>query len=516
MNGPVAGLEAGAPSGVASGIAVAARSVSKRYGGVQALLDASLEIRSGTVHGLVGENGAGKSTLVKILAGAIAPDAGEVLIGGEPVTLGSPAEARRRGISVVHQELSLFPHLAVPSNVYAGRELHRSLGWLEEQRMHDEIVVTLDEIGWTVPLDRPVGRLTLAEQQMVEIVRAFHHRADLVLLDEPNSALTEAESEALFAAIRRFRDRGQAFLLVSHRIDEVLAIADEVTVLRDGRVVHQAAARDLTVREAVRLMVGAVGTGAATPPREFASDAPVSLEVENLAAGRLLDVSVRLHEGEIVGVAGLDGSGVQDLFDALFGTRSQQAGSCRLQGEPYAPASPGDAIARGVASIPADRRTDGLLMARPVSENVVLVILDRLRERRWFVADGAIRQTAQRFVERLRIRTAGVGSSVATLSGGNQQKVVLSKWLAMRPRLLLLNDPTRGIDVGAKAEVHDVVRELATEGMAILVWSSEYDELLGLCHRILVLHEGRLLREFDPSVTTRRDLLLAVVGGEAT
>jgi ABC-type sugar transport system ATPase subunit len=372
----------------------------------------------------------------------------------------------------------------------------------------------MEDIGWTVPLDRPVGRLTLAEQQMVEIVRAFHHRADLVLLDEPNSALTEAESEDLFAAVRRFRARGQAFLLVSHRLDEVLAIADEVTILRDGKVVHHAPARDLSLRDAVRLMVGAVST--TVPERATATVGPVSLEVDGLRTGRLEQLSFDLHEGEIVGVAGLDGSGVQDLFDALFGVRRHEAGACRFRGEPYEPGSPGDAIARGVASIPADRRTDGLLMARPVSENIALVVLDRLRSRRWFVSDGAIRQVARRFVERLRIRTSSVDSSVTTLSGGNQQKVVLSKWLAMRPRLLLLNDPTRGIDVGAKAEVHDVVRELAGEGMAILVWSSEYDELLGLCDRILVLHEGRLLREADPATTTRRDLLLAVVGGEAT
>jgi ABC-type sugar transport system ATPase subunit len=260
-------------------------------------------------------------------------------------------------------------------------------------------------------------------------------------------------------------------------------------------------------------MVGTVST--TIPERAAATVGPVSLEVDGLRSGRLEELSFDLHEGEIVGVAGLDGSGVADLFDALFGVRRHESGTCRFRDEPYEPGSPGDAIARGVASIPADRRTDGLLMARPVSENIALVVLDRLRSRRWFVGDRAIRQVAQRFVERLRIRTASVDSSVTTLSGGNQQKVVLSKWLATRPRLLLLNDPTRGIDVGAKAEVHDVVRELAGEGMAILVWSSEYDELLGLCDRILVLHEGRLLREADPATTTRRDLLLAVVGGEA-
>ena len=493
---------------------VAARSISKRYGGIRALADVSVEIWPGTVHALLGENGAGKSTLVKILAGAVRPDEGEVRVAGRALALASPAEARRSGIAVVHQELSLFPALKVVSNVYAGNENRGPFGWIRSRRMRDDLSRTMADIGWSISLDRDVGSLTLAEQQMVEIMRAFHFKADLVLLDEPNSSFTDMESKALYDAVRRFRARGQAFLLVSHRLDEALAIADHVTILRDGRVVHAAAAADLTVRDAVQFMVGAKAK--ATPAaRKPPADAPVRLKASKISAGRLRDLSLDLGQGEIVGVAGLEGSGVQELFDALFGTRKLDGGALQLDGIDYRPRSPADAVRYGIASIPADRRTEGLMMNRAVAENIVLVILGRLRSALGFVRDGAIREAAQRFIDRFRIRVADAEMDVVTLSGGNQQKVVLAKWLALKPVVLLLNDPTRGIDVGAKAEVHAVVRELAAEGVAILVWSSESDELLGLCDRIVVLHKGAKSADLDPARIDRRDLVLAIVGEEA-
>jgi ribose transport system ATP-binding protein len=467
------------------------------------------------VHALLGENGAGKSTLVKILAGAVRPDEGEVRVAGRALTLNSPAEARRNGIAVVHQELSLFPALNVVSNVYAGSERHGAFGWMYGRRMREDLAQTMAEIGWSIGLDSEVGDLTLAEQQMVEIVRAFHFKADLVLLDEPNSSFTDTESKALYDAVRRFRARGQAFLLVSHRLDEALAIADFVTILRDGRVVGSAPAAELTVRDAVQLMVGsATKESRSTAPRP-SDEMPVRLQSSRLDTDRLHDLSFELRRGEILGVAGLEGSGVQELFDALFGTRRLDGGSLRLDGVAYRPRSSADAIRQGVGSIPADRRVDGLMMNRAVDENIVLVILGRLGSRLGVVSEGAIRKAAKRFIERFRIRVATADTDVATLSGGNQQKVVLAKWLALKPVILLLNDPTRGIDVGAKAEVHEVIRELAAEGVAILVWSSESEELLGLCHRILVLHKGGKAAELDPAKIGRRDLLLAIVGEDA-
>ncbi len=450
--------------------AVAVRSISKHYGATRALTDVGLEIGAGTVHALLGENGAGKSTMVKILAGAVAPDAGEIIIGGRPVTLRAPAEARREGIAVVHQELSLFPALPVVSNVYAGNELSDRLGGMRLDAMRAALETTLAEVGWNIPLDRPVGTLTLAEQQMVEIVRAIHFNARLVLLDEPNSALTESESVALFDAVRRLRAKGQAFLLVSHRLDEVLAIADHVTILRDGRLVHSAPASTLTIKDCVQFMVGSTESIA---PRRTAAKAPagpVRLLAERVAAGNLRELSLGVRRGEVVGVAGLEGSGVQALFEMLFGTRPLEQGSVAIDGAAYAPRSPADAIAAGVASIPADRRTEGLLADRTIADNIVLVILRRLQSILGFLRDDTLRATARQFADRFRIKAAGVDAGVMTLSGGNQQKVVLAKWLATKPGVLLLNDPTRGIDVGAKAEVHAVVRELAAEGVAVLVW----------------------------------------------
>jgi ribose transport system ATP-binding protein len=499
---------------VATQPAVVARNISKRYGGTRALADVNLVVRPGTVHALLGENGAGKSTLVKILSGSVHPDEGTIEIAGKPAALGSPAEARKGGIAVVHQELSLFPLLNVVSNVYAGSERHTALGWMQDRAMRGELSETMASLGWSIPVDLPVGRLALAEQQMVEIVRAFHFHADLVLLDEPNSSFTDVESKALYDAVRRFRARGQAFLLVSHRLDEVMAIADEVTILRDGRVVHNGPASELTVADAVRLMVGDKGTPRAAS-RAATPKGPVRIEAAGAASGRLRDLSLSVRSGEIVGIAGLEGAGVQEFFDALFGTRKLESGALTLDGKAFRPRSSADAIRFGVASIPADRRTEGLLMNRAVHENIVLVVLGRLKSALGLVGDTAIRRFARSFIDRFRIRLSDANVEVSTLSGGNQQKVVLAKWLALDPVVLLLNDPTRGIDVGAKAEVHQVVRELAAKGVAILVWSSESDELLGICDRIVVLANGKQTAELVPAVSGRQELVMAVAGGVA-
>jgi ABC-type sugar transport system ATPase subunit len=494
---------------------VGAWNISKHYGATHALSDVSIEVHPGTVHALLGENGAGKSTMVKVLAGAVTPDTGEIRVRGSRVDLRSPADARRAGISVVHQELSLFPALPVASNIYAGNELRGPFGAIRRNEMDAAVAATMADLGWQLPTNIPVGELTLAEQQMVEIMRAVHFRADLVLLDEPNSALTETESAALYDTVRRLREGGQAFLLVSHRLDEVLAIADHVSILRDGRLVHSAPARELTIRDCVHHMVGAADTLMTRPVAPARPLGASRIAVSNLAAGRLEDLSLAVRQGEVVGITGLDGSGVTDIFDALFGTRPTTRGTITIDGTAYAPRSPADAIARGVASIPADRRTEGLLADRSIGDNIVLVILNRLSSIGGFLRDSRLAAAARQYSERFRIKAAGLDAGVMTLSGGNQQKVVLGKWLALKPGVLLLNDPTRGIDVGAKAEVHVVVRELAGEGVAVLVWSSDADELLSLCDRIVVLRKGRQAAELMTGSTDRRALALAVAGGDA-
>lgn len=491
---------------------VSVRNLSKRFGGVQALADVSLDLWPGTVHAVLGENGAGKSTLVKILSGAIRPDAGVMLVGGVDVQMASPRDARRLGISVVYQELNLFPTMTVVDNIYAGTELHGPLGLMHRDDMVRALRTTMEAVGFHIPPDREVAQLSLAERQMVEILRAFHFQADMILLDEPNSALTDAETEALYAVVRRFRSRGQSFLLVSHRIDEVLGIADFVTILRDGHVVTSLPAERLTVRDAVRLMVGWTGRAAPSRHERASSLGEIRLSIGGLRAGKLEGFDLEVRKGEIVGVTGLEGSGVEDLFDALFGLRRHLGGTVMLDGVPYQPDRPGAAVRAGVASIPADRRRDALMMDRSVAENIVVVILDRLRARLGYVPEGTLKEVATGFSRRFRIRARSLDAPVTQLSGGNQQKVVLAKWLAAKPRLMLLNDPTRGVDVGAKVEVHDVVRELAAQGMSILVWSSESEELLELCDRILVFRKGRLISELDPTTTSRRELLLAVMG----
>jgi ABC-type sugar transport system ATPase subunit len=486
------------------------REISKRFGGVQALSNVSLDVERGSVHGLLGENGAGKSTLVKILTGSVRPDSGSIFVGGEEVQIATPRAARQLGIGAVHQELNLFPDLTVLSNVFAGIEVHDRLGFLQREHMVQDLRKSMDAVGWLIEPDRLVASLSLAERQMVEILKAFHLGADLILLDEPNSALTEEETQALFGLMRRFQDQHQSFLLVSHRLDEVFEMADHITILRDGRVVASAPRSELSLREAVRLMVGADQAAAIRAQSAAVHTGPPRLAASDLTTDRFSDVTFDVRPGEIVGFAGLEGAGVQALFRTVFGLRKVRSGRMELDGEPFAPRHPWGAVARGVASIPADRHNDGLFMDRTVGENIVLVILRRVMSALGFVRKRRIEETAERYATAFRVRTPSLHSRVVQLSGGNQQKVVLAKWLATSPKVLVLNDPGRGIDVGAKREVHDAIRKLAAQGMAILMWSSEADELLQLCDRILVMRKGRLIREFLPSRTSRQELLLSM------
>jgi ABC-type sugar transport system ATPase subunit len=485
--------------------------VSKRYGGVQALDDVSLDVARGSIHGLLGENGAGKSTLVKILTGAVRADSGEILVGGRAVQITSPIDARRLGIGAVHQELNLFPDLTVAENVFAGDEPHNALGFVQQRRMADELKQEMNQVGWWMDIDRPVGDLSLAERQMVEILRAFHRRADVILLDEPNSALTDTETQALFAMMRRLQAQGQSFLLVSHRLDEVFSIADFITILRDGSRVAYAPAGELTLGQAVRLMVGS--DDEVQPARHMVTaqvETRPRLTVSGLTGRGFADVTFETRPGEILGFAGLEGAGVQSVFAALFGLRKRHSGTMAVDARPYAPRHPVDAILHGVASIPADRRTDSLLMDRSVGENIVLVVLKRIKSALGFVSHRRISETAGEFARAFRVRAPSLDTPVVQLSGGNQQKVVLARWLAASPRILLLNDPGRGIDVGAKREVHEAIRNLAGSGMSILTWSSEAEETLDLCDRVLVMRKGRVIKEIDPKTTSLNDLLLAV------
>jgi rhamnose transport system ATP-binding protein len=497
--------------------------VSKRFGGVEALRDVSFEIARAEVHAVVGENGAGKSTLMKILAGAQAPDDGRVLMRGQPVRLRSPLDARRHGIAIVSQELNLFPHRSVAANIFANREIRGPLGLLDVRRMRESARRTLDEMDAGIDPDAPVGRLTVGERQLVEIARALSLRSDVVILDEPNSALGERESARLFEIVRGLRDgSGVTFIYVSHRLEEVFSVADRITVLRDGQYQGTDALRQTTIPAVIDKMVGAAmpiaaradarGLPDATPPR------PQRLRVQGLSGGRVArfgPVDFEARAGEVLGFVGLEGAGVGTLFGALFGLERVTGGEIHVDGRRRRTSTPRAAMAHGWGLVPASRREQGLLMDWSVRRNGVLLVLRRLLNRLGLVSARRSRQVARDYVRRLNVAADGVEQRVGRLSGGNQQKVLLAKWLATDPRILILNDPTRGVDVSAKAEIHRLCRELAGQGVTLLFSSSDWDETLAVCDRLLVLRRGRIVREFRRGEASKADLLHHASAGVA-
>jgi ABC-type sugar transport system ATPase subunit len=488
-------------------------SITKRFGGVTALDGVSFGIDRGEVHAVVGENGAGKSTLMKILAGAQEPDEGRILLRGEPVRLRSPLDACRHGVSIVCQELNLFPHRSVTANVFAGRELSGPFGVLRDRAMGRETARTLAAMGVDINPDARVGSLSLGERQLVEIARALQQHTDIVILDEPNSALAEHESRRLFDIVRRLREQGVTFVYVSHRLEEVFAIADRITVLRDGRYEGTQRTADTSIPTVVDRMIGRrfEDTFPERPPTR--SDAPIALSVTGLRCGdRFGPVDVSVRSGEIVGFAGLEGAGVETLFHTLFGLRRRSGGVVTLHGEPQPARSPASAIRRGWAMIPASRREQGLFMNWTVRRNTVLLVLRKLANAVRLIDKRRSRALTEEYVNRLAVRTAGVDTKVRHLSGGNQQKVLLAKWLATGPRVLILNDPTRGVDVGAKAEIHRLCADLAAQGLAILFNSSELEETLAISDRVLVMHRGRITREFRRGTASKVDLMHWIAG----
>ncbi|GAA3088509.1 sugar ABC transporter ATP-binding protein [Streptomyces roseofulvus] len=482
--------------------------VTKRFGEVRALGGVTLDFPAGQVTALMGENGAGKSTLLKILTGDHRPTEGDVLVDGRPVELGSPARARAAGIRIIPQEPEIIPHVSVAENVYAG-SLPRLRGRVLDRAGLDRRVRTdLDRLGFAGVLDPelPGSRLTPAQRQLVEIMRALtgDTPARLIAFDEPTSSLSEHEVEALFALIRRLRDDGVAVVYVSHRMQEIFRLADRIAVLRDGGLVGVRDARATDEGALVRLMVGR-DLSAMFVRQRVATDRLV-LDVERLTTDAVTDVSLRVHAGEVVGLAGLIGAGRSELALALAGDLPVRGGTVTLDGVPLRAGRPGDAIRAGLGLAPEERKAQALFLGRSVKDNVSLVVLDRFRRLR-FVRRAAERRLAQEFTDRLRVRTPSVDHEVGKLSGGNQQKVVLARWLARRPKLLILDEPTRGIDVGAKAEIYRIIADLAADGVAVLVISSELPELLGLSDRVVVMQGGRITGALDRADATEEAVL---------
>ncbi len=485
---------------------LALENLTKHFFGVHALEDVSFSIRRGTVHAVVGANGAGKSTLMKILVGVHRPDRGRVLLLGEPFEPIDPGAASAAGVDIVFQEIELANNLTVAENIFLAREPAR-LGWVSHRGMHNEACALLARVGLEVSPETEVGELGVAEKQLVQIARALHGARHILIMDEPTSALTDHEIERIFAVIRHLRGEGMTILYVSHKLDEVFALADDVSVLRDGRLVRTMRVRDATPDELIRLMVGEAAEAPLAQATRPAPAKPPALSVKGLSRDRAFhDVSFEVHPREIVGLFGIVGAGRTEVARAIFGLDAYDRGSVELLGRPLPPRAPAVSVRAGLGLLPEDRKLQGLLLELSVRWNTSLAALPRLS--RWGVVPSREEyELVREEIRRLGIVAANTEMEARNLSGGNQQKVVLGKWLAVQPKVLILDEPVKGIDVGAKAEIHRLIRELADEGLAILLISSELDEIINVCDRVLVLHAGRLTAELSRADMTREGIM---------
>ncbi|MFP4374827.1 MAG: sugar ABC transporter ATP-binding protein [Spirochaetaceae bacterium] len=487
--------------------------IHKRFPGVHALDDVSFAVESGAVHALVGENGAGKSTLMKLLSGSLAKDEGRIEIRGEEVELSSPADAQARGVGMIYQELTVMAYRSVAANILLGREPRTAGGlFIDYPELHRRASQLLDRIDVEVQPTEIVGRLAIAQQQMVEVAKALSLDAKIIIMDEPTSSLTDRETATLFRIIRELKKQGITVIYISHRLEEVFEIADHVTVLRDGKSVHSAAVTEIDADEVVRLMVGRDLT--AFFPKHEAEVGEVVLEVENLSGGTFKNVSFSLRSGEILGMSGLVGAGRSETARALMGIDAATGGEVHYLGERVRLGSVREMMRRGFAYVPEDRKEQGLFLRMTVRDNLAISVMERLFKA-GLVRVQRLVEVASDYVKRLRIQTPSLYQLVRNLSGGNQQKVILARYLALDPRVLILDEPTRGIDVGAKAEIHNIIGELARRGVAIIMISSELPEVVGVSDRVLVMRQGRVAGELSGAEITQ-DAVMALAAGGAT
>jgi len=488
-------------------IALQMQHISKTFPGVAALDDVSFDLRKGEVHVLLGENGAGKSTLMKILSGAYQKSAGRISLHGRETDIRSPKHAQELGIGIIYQELNLVPQLSAAENIFLGREATGSsrLPWLINRKAVEQAASRiLTGLGAGIDVRRPVRELSIAQQQMVEVAKAISLDARILIMDEPTSALTEKEIAELFARIRQLKAAGVSIVYISHRLEELFEIGDRVTVLRDGKNVGTHDIRGVTKAELIRLMVNRELTNQF--PKVRAAQGAEVLKVENLNNDVLKNINLSLHRGEVLGIAGLLGSGRTELARAIFGVDRIMSGNIYVKGKLQQIKSPRQAINLGVAFLTEDRKTQGLVLVLSVKENICLPSVERF-SRLGLVRAQEEDRVAERFVRELRIKTPGAHQKVIHLSGGNQQKVVLSKWLCRQADIFIFDEPTRGIDVGSKAEIYQLMNELTASGVAIMMISSELPEVLGMSDRILVMHQGRITGELSAGEATQEKLL---------
>ncbi|WP_322510562.1 sugar ABC transporter ATP-binding protein [Chloroflexus sp.] len=484
--------------------------IAKAFPGVQAVKNVSLEAYSHQILALVGENGAGKSTLMNIINGVVQPDSGSIILDGVEVHIDSPRRAQALGITMIHQELALIPELTVGQNMFLGREPSRAGGWIDWRELYHQAQQTLDRLGIAISARAKITELSIAERQLVEIARALSYQARLIALDEPTSSLTDRETDILFRLVRQLRAEGVALIYISHRMEEIFALADRIAVMRDGELISTGPATAFTPQRLVQLMVGRELQAVAMPPAQPRGE-PVLRAINLHAGNEVRGVSLTLHRGEIVGMAGLVGAGRTNVARLLFGADRLDQGEIWFEGQPVRLRSPRDAIRLGIGFVTEDRKTQGLFLKQSVRNNAGAGLLERLA-RFGLVDFRSLTQQIGELTTRLRVRTPSLNQQVRNLSGGNQQKVIIARWLALQPKVLILDEPTRGVDVGAKAEIHALIRELAAQGMAILMISSELPEILAVSDRILVMREGRITAELTRSEATQDRIMQAAVG----
>jgi inositol transport system ATP-binding protein len=493
-------------------IAIEVKGISKSFPGVVALDRVSLNVRRGEVHALMGENGAGKSTLMKILAGIYTPDEGEIYIKGNKETLSNPKDALEKGISMIHQELNAVPEMSAAENIFLGREpMYKYLGVVNQREMKEQTAILFEEMELNVDPGRVMSSLSIAEMQMVEIAKAVLYNSDIIIMDEPTSAITDREVEILFKLIDKLKRGGKAIIYISHKMDEISRISDRITVLRDGIYIDTKPASEMTSKQLISMMVGR------DLNQMFDKDqvelGEVYLEVQQATRqGKFEAIDFSVRKGEILGIAGLMGAGRTELVESIFGMFPLDSGKIFIQGKPVVIRTPKDAIMEGLALVTEDRKLLGLNLKAAVRDNITIVNLNRYVKFKQIISSREERKAASFQIQSLNIKTPSQNTIINTLSGGNQQKAVIAKWLLRDPDLLILDEPTRGIDIGAKAEIYKIINQLAKNGKAILMISSELPELIGMSDRIMVLHNGRKTREFRRGEFNQEDIMTYATG----
>lgn len=488
------------------------RGIDKAFSGNQVLEAASLSINDAEIHALMGENGAGKSTLMKILTGEYTKDAGSIFVDDQEVSYANIQEAEKAGIVFIHQELNIVYDLTVTENLFLGKEITGRFGLLDKKAMNDKAQEALKKLGVDFNPNTMMRELSVGQQQMVEICKAFMVNAKTLIMDEPTAALTQEESALLFKVIRGLREQGVTTIYISHRMEEIFDLCDRVTVLRDGKTVGTVPVQDTDMNGIVKMMIGR-DIGERYPERH-AKIGSVVLDVQGLTSGDVFQqIGFQVHAGEILGVSGLMGAGRTEIMQCLFGYRSKNAGSIRIDGSEVQIHSPSDALAHGIGYITEDRKLEGLMLDKSIQTNIALTNLQKISSKNGRIENDKEKELVDKSIDWLNIRCTGAGEACTNLSGGNQQKVVFAKWINTDPKILILDEPTRGVDVGAKKEIYDIMNNLAARGVAIIMVSSELPEILGMSDRIMVIHEGKNAGFLDGSEADQEKVMTLATGG---